>query len=663
MDPNLNSLSTDLRRAYETLASDAAAAETQAKAILNSVRNNPDAEMIRAGARRRQGFAGEARTRLRRLAKAHPDHANIQHELGEALAALGQTDQAITALRHAVALQPKMTTAWRTLADQLFMAGAVAAANEAYRSYINAPLAEPWLEQASKALLSGELQVARPLLEDHLKQFPSDIVALAMLADLHLKQERYSQAEPLLLACLERHPDHYAMRLGLAYALIRQKKRLADAVADLALLTTTNPADFDALALLAEGFSAVGNHARAIEVYKRLSDVNPGDPQFWCSYALELKSVGRRKEAVAALKQALAISPGYGVAWFELSNFKTYIFTEDEQTAMRGLLNGSALGLRERIHIHYALAKAGEDGGDYAEAFANYAAGSKLRRMLLPYDAAVLPEMVARSKVLFTPQFFAARAGGGLPDSAPIFIVGLPRSGSTLLEQILASHPAVEGTAELVYINDLVQRLKAAFPNDSYPNFLGRLSRSDCVALGKEYLTAAGTHRNLDRPYFIDKMPLNFQHIGLIHCLLPRSRIIDMRRHPMASGFAAFKQHFGRGWAFSYDLTDIGHYYRAYIDLMSVINCALPGRVHRVLYDDLVNDTEAEIRRVLDYCGLTFDEACLRFHETERAVMTPSAEQVRRPIFREGLSQWQAFQTWLEPLKVTLGDALETWRD
>lgn len=662
MDPASGTLSVDLQQAYETLATDPMAAETQAKAVLKYAPNNPDAEMIRAGARRRQGFAGEARSRLRALAKSHPNHANIQHELGEALAALGQTAPAIATLRRAVAIRPQMSPAWRTLAEQLFQAGDLEAANEAYRCYLNAPLAEPWLEQAAQATLSGRSRVAIPLLEEHLKKFPSDIVALAMRADVYIRTEQFAKAEPLLLACLERHPDHSAARHGLAYARLKQRKMLAEVISDFERLTAANPTLFDALASLAEALSAVGDHARALEIYERLRTQKSGDPQFLCSYALELRSMARPRESEDALKQALAVDRSHGVAWFELSNLKTYFFTDDEQAEMRGLLNRPDLGTRDRMLIHYAIGKAREDTGDHAEAFANYAAGSKLRRTLLPYDPTVLPELLERSKLLFTQNFFAARNEYGVPDPAPIFIVGLPRSGSTLLEQILASHPAVEGTTELFYINDLVRHLKTCFQNVSYPDFLECLSKSDSVALGEEYMVQAGTHRKLSRLFFIDKMPLNFQHIGLIHLLLPRARIIDIRRHPMAAGFAVYKQHFGAGWAFSYDLTDIGHYYRSYAELMTLMDRVLPGRVHRVIYEDLVSDTEFETRRVLDYCGLAFDEACLRFHETERAIMTPSAEQVRRPIFHDGLDRWRDYLPWLEPLKLALGDVLETWR-
>lgn len=663
MGPALGTLSVQLQQAYETLATDPMAAETLAKAILKYAPKNPDAEMIRAGARRRQGFAGEARSRLQVLAKSHPNHPNIQHELGEALVALGQTAQAITALRRAVAIRPEMSPAWRTLAGQLFQVGDLEAANEAYRRYLNAPLAEPWLEQAAQAILGGRSRVAMPLLEEHLRKFPSDIVALAMMADLYIRTGQFSEAEPFLLACLERHPDHGPARYGLAYARLKQRKMLAEVISDLELLTVAVPSHFDALASLAEALSAVGDHACALKIYERLRTEKQSDPQFWCSYALELRSMGRPKESEDALKQALAVDPAHGAAWFELSNLKTYLFTDEEQAEMRGRLSRPGLGLRDRMLIHYAIAKAREDTGDQAEAFANYAAGAKLRRTLLPYDRTVLPELLERSKRLFSQSFFAARAEHGVPDSAPIFILGLPRSGSTLLEQILASHPSVEGTTELFYVNDLVQHLRTSFPDEGYPDFLGRLSKSDSAALGREYMAQAGTHRKLSRPFFIDKMPLNFQHVGLIHLLLPRAHILDIRRHPMAAGFAMYKQHFGAGWAFSYDLTDIGDYYRSYVDLMALMDRVLPGRVHRVIYEDLVRDTEFEVRRVLDHCGLAFDEACLRFHQTERAIMTPSAEQVRRPIFHDGLDRWHDYLPWLEPLKTALGDVLETWRD
>jgi hypothetical protein len=308
--------------------------------------------------------------------------------------------------------------------------------------------------------------------------------------------------------------------------------------------------------------------------------------------------------------------------------------------------------------LHYALGKALEDRGDHAAAFHQYARGAQLRRAELNYDADEMTASVRRSKALFTRAFFEARAGSGSPSNGPVFIVGLPRSGSTLIEQILACHSSVEGTMELPDISFIATRI--GWPGGS--KILADCRPAELATLGEIFLERTRIHRRLDRAFFIDKMPNNFRHIGLIHLILPNARIIDARRYPMGSCFSAFKQHFARGHAFSYRLTDLGLYYRDYVELMAHFDEVLPGCIHRVIYEDLVADTEGEIRRLLDYCGLPFEEACLKFYENNRAVRTVSSEQVRRPIFRDGLDQWRHYEPWLGPLKEVLGPTLEHWR-
>jgi hypothetical protein len=329
---------------------------------------------------------------------------------------------------------------------------------------------------------------------------------------------------------------------------------------------------------------------------------------------------------------------------------------------MWAILASEGLADDARAYLCYAVAQARDAAGDAAGAFIAYESGASWQRSLTPYDPEDLSRFTRRCEALITPAFFAARAGSGRPDDDAIFIVGLPRSGSTLVEQILASHSQVEGTTELPYMAQIAQRLTLGPGKRVYPDCLASLGPGDGADLGEAYLEAAAAHRRLGRPRFIDKQPENFQHVPLIHLALPRARIIDVRRHPMASGLAIFRQHFGAGRPFSYDLTAIGRLYRDYLAQMACWDRALPGRVHRLIYEDLVNDPETEIRRLLDYCGLPFEEACLNFHASPRAVMTPSAEQVRRPIFREGLEQWRTYEPWLGPLKAALGPALETWR-
>jgi hypothetical protein len=331
---------------------------------------------------------------------------------------------------------------------------------------------------------------------------------------------------------------------------------------------------------------------------------------------------------------------------------------------MRTQLQDARLQDDDRLHFHFAAGKALEDAGRYAESFEHYAAGNAIRRGQVRYDPEENADHVRRSRAALTPDFFAARAGSGSPAPDPIFIVGLPRSGSTLIEQILASHSQVEGTQELPDLAILARRLsgkKLRSQESLYPEVLAELGMNDFHALGEEFLTMTRVQRKSAAPLFIDKMPNNFAHVGLIHLILPNAKIIDARRHPLGCGFSCFKQHFARGQHFTYDLAELGRYYRDYVALMVHMDEVLPGRVHRVFYESMVEDTEAEVRRLLAYCHLPFEEACLRFYENERAVRTASSEQVRTPIYREGLDQWQHYEPWLGPLKNALGPVLETY--
>ncbi|MDB5493872.1 MAG: hypothetical protein JWP86_1209, partial [Phenylobacterium sp.] len=367
----------------------------------------------------------------------------------------------------------------------------------------------------------------------------------------------------------------------------------------------------------------------------------------------------------AAYKKSLELAPGLGDAYWSLANLKVAALGPADEAAMLAALRRTDLGADDRLHLHYALGKALEDRGEHPAAFEHYAKGAALRRAETPYDAAETTAVLRRAESLFTADFFAERAGAGSPSPAPIFIVGLPRSGSTLVEQILASHSQVEGTMELPDIALIAQELirsGAGGAGATYPDLLASLDAGQLANLGEAYLERTRVQRKSGRPFFVDKMPNNFHHIGLIQLILPRARIIDARRHPLGAGFSAFKQHFAHGHAFSYDLTDLGRYYRDYVELMAHFDAVLPGRIHRVIYEDLVEDTEREVLRLLDACGLPFEDGCLRFYENGRAVRTVSSEQVRRPIFRQGLDQWRAYEPWLEPLQAALGPASSGWR-
>jgi tetratricopeptide (TPR) repeat protein len=381
------------------------------------------------------------------------------------------------------------------------------------------------------------------------------------------------------------------------------------------------------------------------------------------------KTAGRQEEAIAAYRHALELAPQLGEAYWSLANLKTFRFDGQDIAAMHTALEqASALtptraSVEDQLHLHFALGKAYEDEARYPESFQHYAAGNGLRRSQINYSADDNTSFVQRSRALYTREFFAARRNAGCQAPDPIFIIGLPRAGSTLIEQILSSHSLVEGTMELHDMISLARGLETRGQQDratQYLDVVSTLSPARLAALGEQYLERTRVQRKTSAPFFIDKMPNNFRHIGLMHLLLPRAKIIDARRHPLGSCFSAFKQHFARGQYFSYRLDDLGRYYADYVDLLAHFDDVLPGRVHRVDYEAMVADTQTEVHRLLDYCGLPFEEGCLRFYENKRAVRTASSEQVRRPIFREGLDQWRHFEPWLQPLKDALGAALET---
>ena len=653
-----------IAQASEALATEPARAERLAASVLEVAPADPRALLILGSARRRQGDPLAARKLLAPLAAAHPGAAHTHYELGMTLAALGEAAPAIAALRHAVSLRRELPEAWRALGDQLFRQGDREAAEAAYAEHARASVVDPALRPAAEAIFEARLSDAEQLLRRHIERRPADPGALQMLAEVALRLGREAEAERLSAQCVALDPEFHAARFTLAMALFRQQQA-ALALPHLDRLLARDAGDPAYRNLQAACLSLIGDYGPAIGIYEALLANYPRQASIWLNLGHALRTVGRRDEAVRAYRQAIALAPALGEAYWSLANLKVRAILPEEERAMAAQLGRPDLGHQDRLHLHYALGKALEDRGEPAGAFESYAKGAALRRAELRYDAEASHALMLRSRALFTRAFFAARAAGGSGSDAPIFIVGLPRSGSTLIEQILASHSAVEGTMELPDIAFIARRLDRAADRERprpYPEALADLDAEARTALGDGYVEGVGVHRRLGRARFIDKMPNNFHHLGLIQLILPQARIIDARRHPLGSGWSAFKQHFAHGHAFSYDLTDLGRYYRDYVELMAHFDAVLPGRVHRVIYEDLVEDTEREVVRLLAYCGLDFEPACLRFYETERAVRTVSSEQVRRPIFREGLDQWRHYEPWLGELKAALGPALEDWR-
>ena len=526
-----------------------------------------------------------------------------------------------------------------------------------------AALNDPDLLRAGQALAANDLPTAEALLRPHLKRAPTDVPAIRMMAELAARVGRLVDSENLLRRALELAPGFAAARANLATVLYRQN-RAAEAIAELERIERDGAGHIGHASLKAAAYGRIGGHEEALGLYRQVLDARPREPKLWLSYGHILKTVGNQPEAVAAYRQAIAIEPTLGEAWWSLANLKTIRFDDGDVAAMRSALESAKLSHDERFHLHFALGKALEDRGDAESSFRHYAEGNRLRRKRLDYDPTVIPEHVDRSVALFTSGFFASRRDWGCERPDPIFIVGMPRAGSTLVEQILASHPQIEGTAELPDIPALARRLdgrKHKGEASHYPECLAEMGAAELAALGEEYLERAQVQRFTDRPLFIDKLPNNWAHVGLIRLILPNARIIDARRHPVACCFSNFKQHYARGQKFSYDLAEVGQYYCDYVRLMRHFDQVLPGKVHRVIHEELVADPEQEVRRLLDFLDLPFDPACLAFYENPRAVRTASSEQVRRPISREGLEQWKLFEPWLGPLKQALQPVLQDW--
>ena len=524
---------------------------------------------------------------------------------------------------------------------------------------------DPRLREAADALAANRLAEAEQRLRAHLHAAPADVNAMRMLAEVAARLGRLDVAEDLLARALELAPGFRAARQNRAVVLHRNNKP-AQALAELERLLADDPHNAGLRNLKAIVCSQLGEYDTAIAVYAGLLDEYPERAMLWLSYGHTLRIAGRSDESIAAYRRCIALERGFGEAWWSLANLKTLRFDATDIEAMRAELARGDLDEEHRLHFEFALGKALEDRADYAGSFRHYAAGNRLRRRAVPYDATAATGRTRRAIATFTREFFAARAGWGCPAADPIFVVGLPRSGSTLVEQILSSHSAVEGTMELHEVIAMARSLRreaaAGGADTDYHAHLATRDAAALRALGEQYLARTRVQRKTAAPFFVDKMPSNFEHVGLIHLMLPNARIVDVRRHPLACGFSVFKQHFARGQHFSYDLADIGHHYRDYVRLMAHFDAVLPGRVHRVIYERMVEDTEAEVRRLLAYCGLPFEAGCLRFFDSNRPVHTASSEQVRRPINRDGIDHWRHYDAWLAPMREALDEVLETWQ-
>lgn len=633
---------------------------------------NTDRDMLlqQAIALRAHRRIGQAMAVLAELERGHPSFSRLHQERGHCHIVNGDARAAIAALTTAVRLNPTLPASWDMLAQLHRMAGDIPQAQDAAQRRALLGRLPPASVVANSLFVDGDLPDAEQVIRAYLIDDAANAGARRLLARIRIARGDPGEAEALLERLLDETPDYQDARNDLALLLLQQQ-RYAAARSHADMLLRHDPDRRDYLKHYAAACIGQGDHEPTIDIYARLlahgaaSGAEVADLRLWRANALKI--AGRQQEAISDYRASLAARPDYAVAWFALANLKTHRFTDDDLTRLQAAAARTDLSAMDYVYLSFALGKALEDRGDHAGSWQHYAQGNARRSMLGRYCPDATDAVAARLVKTFTPAFLAARSGWGMADPAPIFILGLPRSGSTLVEQILASHPQVEGTQELTEIGDYAAALCGRDPDTGLPHDPDAIRAIDAGAaraLGERFLSETAPYRRLGRPFFIDKMPNNFWHVGLIHLILPRATIIDIRREPMACCFGNLKQLFGgANQPFAYDPAHIARYYRTYLSVMRHWDAVLPGRVLRVRYEDLVENPDGEMRRMLAHCGLPFDDACLSFHETRRSIRTPSSEQVRRPISRDGLAQWRHYAAWLGPMEAVLGDAMLRYRD
>jgi len=627
-----------------------------AEALRAQVPENRDVLYLIAVSQRYLGRTADALVTLGNLEKIHPDYGRLFQERGHCLRAAGDAPAAVVAYRQAVFRNHALVASWRALSELLRTLGEISEAETAAAHVQTLARLPAEVVTATSMVAEGDLPPAEQLIRQYLLKHPTDTEAMRLLAQIGVKLDVLDDAEFLLESVLSFAPDYHAARYDYVNVL-SERHRYTRALAEAEKLLAAGPGNVLFRTAHANVCVGLGRYEEALQTFRELLPISAQPADLHLSIAHALKTLGRQSEAIDSYRAAAAARPAFGDAYWSLANLKTYRFTDDELMRMRTEEAREGVATVDRYHLCFALGKALEDCGDYTGSFGYYERGNALKKQESRFSIDSLERTVQAQKALCTREFFAARTGWGCAAPDPIFIVGLPRAGSTLLEQIVASHSQVEGTMELAEIPRLVHHLNGREQGGQpghYPHVLAQLDVESLRKAGEKYLADTQAYRH-GKPFFIDKMPNNFRHIGLIHLILPNARIIDARREPMACCFSNFKQLFASGQEFTYGLGDIARYYRAYLELMAHWDRVLPGKVLRIQHEQLVADLESHVRHMLEFLGLPFEPACLEFYKTERSVRTASSEQVRMPIFKEGTDQWRNFEPWLGPLRTALG--------
>ena len=635
----------------------------EAVALLDdAIKSDPDAveaRYMRAVCHRYLKDVPAAAADLSALKQMSPDFGRAYQEEGHLHRDSGNAERALLAYQRACQFNPALLASWKAQAAALRSLGRAVEADQVEAQARRLENLPKDLVSVTHLLYEGKLLKAEQLCRAYMQKNPHNIEGMRLLAEIGKRFGVLEDADFLLETALELDPDNIQLRLDFIDVL-RKRQKFEAALAQAKALHEREPDNPLFQSHLAIESMQTGDFDQALVLFETILQALPEDPATLTSRGHALKTLGRQDEAIASYQSAARVRPNQGDAWYALANLKTYRFSDDELARLRSQEKAPDLGFQDRIYLCFALGKALEDRKDYAAAFEYYERGNNLKRAQTRYKSDQMEEELEAQASICTPELFDKQAGKGCPAPDPIFIVGLPRAGSTLIEQILASHSQVDGTLELPNILALSHRLRGrnrVSDRTFYPRVLHDLDAGKLRALGEDYLDNTRIHRQ-GAPFFTDKMPNNFRHIGLIKLILANAKIIDARRGAMACCFSGFKQLFAEGQEFTYGLEEIGRYYRAYVRLMDHWDAVLPGQILRVHHEDVVEDVETQVRRILDFCGLPFEQACLDFHHTKRAVRTASSEQVRQPIYKQGVAQWRHFEPWLEPLKSALGTEL-----
>ena len=610
---------------------------------------DPRLVLLHGVALRRSDRPTEAIPLLEQMVEEAPTLALARQELALGYQSVGRLRDAVMALETLVEQDPSLKSAWRDLYHARAAEGDDAGAAEAYRQSLDANGLDPLLQRALGFMESGRLGMAEGICREYLKHHPHDVDAMRLLAEVGTTLGILDEALLLLERCLELAPNFTVAQANYATALARSQ-RFDEALANTEALQRDEPNRVSHKVQHAAVLSMAGRYPEAHDKFEEVLAIIPDNAKILTNYGHSLRYGGKGSEAVAAYERAITADPSAGEAYWSLANLKTFNFSDDKLAAMQATYQATQKLGPDRYHLAFAVGKALEDRAEHEAAFNAYADGNGIKRQFSSYTVERTTKQVDNMIEYCQPALFD---GKGHPSDAPIFVLGLPRAGSTLLEQILASHSQVEATAELPLIGMLAAEMSGAkrlSEQERYPHNLGSLSNDERFELGQRYLEGAERYRT-GKAHFVDKMPNNWMHIALIKMILPNAKIIDARRHPLAACFANFKQLFARGQEFTYGLDEIGHYYADYVRLIKHLDGVMPGEILTVQYETVVDDLETQVRSILAHCGLEFEAQCLRYYEKERSVRTASSEQVRQPIYRDAVDTWQHYEHHLAPLK------------